>query len=116
METTQPCTTFILRRSRPWLLVGSLLVGRNTEEAMILLVGDQLLGPKGALLVDLLLVESSPPRYFALLVGSRLVDVPLRETHGQTEEVLIVVVSPWLICLLCLSKIIQIIQIYLVFK
>ena len=42
------------------------------------------------LLVDLLLVESLPPRYFALLVGSRLVDVPLRDTHGQTEGLLIV--------------------------
>ena len=45
---------------------------------------------KGALLLDLLLVESLPPRYFALLVGSRLVDVPLRDTHGQTEGLLIV--------------------------
>ena len=42
---------------------------------------------KGALLVDLLLVESSPPRYFALLVGSRLVDVPLRDTHGRDRRV-----------------------------
>jgi hypothetical protein len=42
---------------RPLLLVGSLLVGRNTEEAMILLVGDRLVGP---------------PRYFALLVGSQV--------------------------------------------
>jgi hypothetical protein len=50
-------------------------------------VGDQLLGPKGALLVDLLLVESSPPRCFALLVGSRLVDVPLRDTHGRDTKV-----------------------------
>jgi hypothetical protein len=83
MEATQPCTTFILHRPRPWLLVGSLLVGRNTDEAMILLVGDRLVGPKGALLVDLRLVESSPHRYFALLVGSRLVDVPLRDTHGR---------------------------------
>jgi hypothetical protein len=40
-------------------------------------------GPGGALIVDLLLVESSPPRYFALLVGSRLVVVPLRDTHGR---------------------------------
>ena len=91
MEATQQCTTFLVLLSRPWLLVGTLRVGRNTEEAMILLVGDQLLGPKGALLVDLLLVESLPPRYFALLVGSRLVDVPLRDTHGQTEGLLIVV-------------------------
>lgn len=90
MEATQQCTTFLVLLSRPWLLVGTLRVGRNTEEAMILLVGDQLLGPKGALLVDLLLVESLPPRYFALLVGSRLVDVPLRDTHGQTEGLLIV--------------------------
>ena len=44
-----------------------------------------------ALLVDLLLVESLPPRYFALLAGSRLVDVPLGDTHGQTEGLLIVV-------------------------
>jgi hypothetical protein len=87
MEATKQWTTFITHQSRPWLLVGSLLVGRNTEEAMILLVGDQLLGPKGALLVDLLLVESSPPRYFALLVGSRLVDVPLRDTHGRDTKV-----------------------------
>ena len=86
MEPNQKRTTLIERRSRPWLLVGSLLVGRNTEEAMILLVGDRLLGPKGALLVDLLLVESSPPRYFALLVGSRLVDVPLRDTHGRDRR------------------------------
>jgi hypothetical protein len=75
---------------RPWLLVGSLLlVRRNTEQAMILLlVRDQLLGPKGALLlVDLLLVESSPPWCFALLVGSRLVDVPLCDTHGRDRNV-----------------------------
>jgi hypothetical protein len=87
MEANQQWTTIITLPSRPWLLVGSLLVGRNTEEATILLVGDQLLGPKGALLVDLLLVESSPPRYFALLVGSRLVDVPLRDTHGRDTKV-----------------------------
>ena len=86
MEANQKRTTLIERRSRPWLLVGSLLVGRNTEEAMILLVGDRLLGPKGALLVDLLLVESSPSRHFALLVGSRLVDVPLRDTHGRDRR------------------------------
>jgi hypothetical protein len=54
---------------------------------MILLVRDQLLGAKGALLVDLLLVESSPPRCFALLVGSRLLDVPLRDTHGRDRRV-----------------------------
>ena len=71
MEATQQCTTFLVLLSRPWLLVGTLCVGRKTEEAMILLVGDQLLGPKGALLVDLLLVKSLPPRYFTLLVGSR---------------------------------------------
>ena len=92
MEATQQCTTFLVLLSRPWLLVGTLRVGRNTEEAMILLVGDQLLGPKGALLVDLLLVESLPPWYFVLLVGSRLVDVPLRDTHGQTEGLLLIVV------------------------
>ena len=68
------------------LLVGKLLVGPNTEEATILLVGDQLVGPKGALLVDLLLVESSPPRYLALLVGSCLADVPLRDTHGRDRR------------------------------
>jgi hypothetical protein len=49
---------------------------------MILLIGDQLVGP-GALLIDLLFVESLPPRYFALLVGSRLVVAPLRDTHGR---------------------------------
>ena len=59
MEATQQWTTFIIHQPRPWLLVGSLLVGRNTEEAMILLLGDQLLGPTGALLVDLLLVSSN---------------------------------------------------------
>jgi hypothetical protein len=58
MEANQKWTTITILLPRPWLLVGSLLVGRNTEEAMILL-----------------LVESSPPRCFALLVGSRLVDV-----------------------------------------
>ena len=41
------------------------------------------------LLVDLLLVESLPPQYFALLVGSCLIDVPLHDTHGQTEGLLI---------------------------
>jgi hypothetical protein len=92
MEANQQWTAIMTLPSRPWLLVGSLLVGRNTEEAMILLVGDQLLGPKGALLVDLLLVdlllvESSPPRHFALLVGSRLVDVPLCDTHGRDTKV-----------------------------
>jgi hypothetical protein len=34
-------------------------------------------------LVDLLLVESSHPRCFALIVGTRLVVVPLRDTHGR---------------------------------
>jgi hypothetical protein len=38
---------------------------------MILLIGDQLVGP-GALLADLLFVKSSPPQYFTLLIGSRL--------------------------------------------
>jgi hypothetical protein len=52
MEANQQWTTIITLPSRPWILVGSLLVGRNTEEAMILLVGDQLLGPKGALLAS----------------------------------------------------------------
>jgi hypothetical protein len=91
MEATQQWTTLIVRPHRPWLLVGRLLVGRNTKEAMILLVGDRLVGPKGALLVDLRLVESSPPWYFALLVGTRLVDVPLRDTHGRAEGLLLVV-------------------------
>lgn len=90
MEATQQWTTLIVRPHRPWLLVGRLLVGRNTKEAMILLVGDRLVGPKGALLVDLRLVESSPPWYFALLVGTRLVDVPLRDTHGRAEGLLLV--------------------------
>ena len=45
---------------------------------------------EGAFLVDLRREESLPPQYFALLVGSRLVDVPLRDTHGQTEGLLIV--------------------------
>jgi hypothetical protein len=44
----------------------------------------------GTLLVDLRLVESSPPWYFALLVGTRLVDVPLRDTHGRAEGLLLV--------------------------
>jgi hypothetical protein len=34
-------------------------------------------------LVDLLLVKSSPPHYFALLIGFRLIIVPLCDTHGQ---------------------------------
>jgi hypothetical protein len=74
MEATQQWTTLIVRPHRPWLLVGRLLVGR-----------------KGAILVDLRLVESSPPWYFALLVGTRLVDVPLRDTHGRAEGLLLVV-------------------------
>jgi hypothetical protein len=53
---------------------------------MILLVGDRLVGPKGALVIDLRLVESSPPRYFALLVGSRLIVVPLRDTYGRERR------------------------------
>jgi hypothetical protein len=53
---------------------------------MILLVGDYLVGPKGALLVDLHLVKSSPPHYFALLAGSRLVVVLLRDTHGRDRR------------------------------
>ena len=92
MEATQQWTTFLIFPPRPWLLVRTLRVGRNTNEATLLLVLDQLLGPKGALLlVDLLLVESLSPQYFALLVGPCLVDVPLRDTHGQTEGLLIVV-------------------------
>jgi hypothetical protein len=50
---------------------------------MILLVGDQLVVP-GALLVDLLLVESSLPRYFALLAASS--SVPLRDTHHGRDR------------------------------
>ena len=57
MEANKKWTALTPPRSRPRLLVGSLLVARNAEEAMTLLVGDQLL-------------------------GSRLVDVPLRDTHG----------------------------------
>jgi hypothetical protein len=98
MEATQQWTTLIVRPHRPWLLVGRLLVGRNTKEAMILLVGDRLVGPKGALLVDLRLVESSPPWYFALLVGTRLVDVPLRDTHGRAEGLLLEVTVSWYRC------------------
>jgi hypothetical protein len=50
---------------------------------MLLLIRDhQLAGPR-ALLVDLLFIESLPPQYFALLLGSRLVIVPLRNTHGR---------------------------------
>jgi hypothetical protein len=40
----------------------------------------------GALLVDLLVVESLPPRYFALLVVSCLVVVPLGDTHGRVRR------------------------------
>jgi hypothetical protein len=86
MEATQQWTTFIVHQTRPMLLLGSLLVGRNNKEAMMILLGDQLLWPKGALFVYLLLVESSPPWSFALLVGSRLIDVPLRDTHGRDRR------------------------------
>jgi hypothetical protein len=48
-----------------------------------------------ALLVDLLLVESSPPRCFALLVGSLLVDVPLRDTRGRDTKVANSRLSQW---------------------
>jgi hypothetical protein len=58
MEANQKWTAIITLLPRPWLLLGSLLVGQNAKEAMILLVGDQLLGPKGALLVDLLISPS----------------------------------------------------------
>jgi hypothetical protein len=58
MEATQPWTTFILHLPRPW-------THRWEPRRRVKY--------RGALLVDLLLVELSPPRrYFALLVGSSL--------------------------------------------
>ena len=48
MEATQQCATFLILLPRPWLLVGTLLVGRNTEEVTILLVADQVLGAKAS--------------------------------------------------------------------
>jgi hypothetical protein len=62
------CRSFVQTRFADRLIIHDFLVARNTEEAMILLVGDQLVGP-GALVFDLLFVESLPPRYSALLVS-----------------------------------------------
>jgi hypothetical protein len=61
----------VVRPHRLWLLVGRLLVGRNTKEAMIRRGGDQREG-------------------LPLLVCTRLVDVPLRDTHGRAEGLLLV--------------------------